>query len=240
MKAKLVRESLDEHYDENEFNHYNENEFDDKEIRKMIDKVKSFSQFITEQKENEKTSFIEPELDYSEFFRIFNVLNSKLPSNIDKKLFDKDVYYAQIVGKKTNVALQKKFNKSNALQIKDDIDIKWYPFIDYIFKIFNNGKKTNVDVDFLKNVYYGETEDNKYGDNSFHNFIDIGFKKNDKTDDDKEYWKSFEYFDKHKNNIPLPVIINIGRKYYLSGGNRRLSWLLYRGLKTISVFLIKS
>ena len=29
MKAKLVRESLDEHYDENEFNHYNENEFDD-------------------------------------------------------------------------------------------------------------------------------------------------------------------------------------------------------------------
>lgn len=60
-----------------------------------------YIKFINEK--NNNVSFIEPELDYSEFFRLFNVKNEYLPKNIDKNLFDESKYYVDIVGEKNKL-----------------------------------------------------------------------------------------------------------------------------------------
>ena len=60
----------------------------------------SLYEFLNESKS--EVSFISPELDYSELFRLYNVLNKDLPDNIDKSLFDSDKYYAQIIPEKMN------------------------------------------------------------------------------------------------------------------------------------------
>jgi len=185
----------------------------------------------------EELSFINPELDYSEFFRLYNYFNNELPKNVDKYLFDKSKYYADMIPKKMNNELQKKYNADNGLKVKDDIDKKWHPFIDFINKEFKKGKQTKVNVDFLKDVYFGE--DYKTNKQSFHNFIKDPKFNEKQTGELKDYYKSFDWFESNKNEIPLPVITQLNDKYYLVGGNRRLSWLLSKGEKNIPVWLIK-
>ena len=183
-------------------------------------------------------SFIDPELDYQEFFRLYNHFNKELPENIDKDLFDSSVYYAEIIPKKMNDELHKKFNIENGLDVKDNIDEKWYPFIDFVYDNFKKGKKEEVDLDFLNNVYFGE--DIKKNKQSFHNFIkDPNYRETIKDKNLKEYYESFDWFDKNESKIPLPIIQKLKDKYYLVGGNRRLSWLISKGQKNIPVWLIK-
>ena len=122
---------------------------------------------------NEKANqfvFADPELDYSEFFRLFNYFNDKLPDSMDKSIFNKEKYYAELVSEKENDALQEKFNIKNALQLKNKIHYKLLPLVGYSYEIFKKGKKTEEDISFLNNVYFWE--DYKKNDQSFHNFIE--------------------------------------------------------------------
>jgi len=187
--------------------------------------------------EKNLTNFSDPELDYSELFRLFNFFNDVLPEDIDKDLFDKNKYYAAIIPKEMNELLQKKFNTNNGLSIKKKLDKKWHPFIDFLYEKFKNGKKKIISKEALSNVYFGE--DYKTNDQSFHNFIkNPKYLETIKDPELKKYYKSFDWFDKHSNDIPIPVILNLNNKYYLVGGNRRLCWLLSKGLKKIPVWII--
>jgi len=180
-----------------------------------------------------------PELDYSEFFRLFNYLNNVLPNFINKKLFNKNKYYAELINDRTNKLLNYKFNKKNALKILHAIDKKWYPFIKFIYKLFIRGKIITVDLDFLNNVYF---EYNKIQTaQSFHNFIkDKQYNKHIKDDELKKYFNiSFKWFENNSDNIHIPVIIKIENNYYLVGGNRRLSWLIHKGYEEIPIYLIQ-
>ena len=186
----------------------------------------------------EELSFTDPELDYQEFFRLYNHFNEELPKNIDKELFDSSVYYAEIITKKMNSELRNKFNIENGLDVKDNIDEKWYPFIDFVYSNFKKGKKEDVGLDFLNNIYFGE--DIRKNRQSFHNFIKTPNYREILTDKGlKEYYESFDWFDKNQSKISLPVIQKLKGKYYLVGGNRRLSWLISKGQKNIPVWLIK-
>ena len=193
----------------------------------------SLYEFLNESKS--EVSFISPELDYSELFRLYNVLNKDLPDNIDKSLFDSDKYYAQIIPEKMNDMMQKKFSAKNGSSIKSKIDDKWHPFVDFLFSKFKGGSKKTVDLNFLSNVYFGENY--KSNDQSFHNFIkDPDYRE--KAGDLKKYFKSFDWFDNNTKNIPIPVIAKIGSKHFLVGGNRRLSWMISKGMKEIPVWVI--
>ena len=195
---------------------------------------KSNDEFLSEL---ENLKFVSPELDYSELFRIFNVFSKSLPKDIDKKLFDKNKYYVEMIPKKMNdILANTKFNIKNGLGIKKKIDKKWHPFIDFIYEKFKNGKNKTVDPNFLSNVYFGETY--KKNKQSFHNFIKDPDYKENKKGDLNDYFKSFDWFDKNPNKIPTTVIIKINDNYYLVGGNRRLSWILSRGVKKIPIWLI--
>jgi hypothetical protein len=140
-------------------------------------------------------------------------------------------------------ALQRKFNIKNAEEIKPEIDEKWHPLIDYIYEIFKKGEKKQVDLNFLNNVNFGE--DYKENKQSFHNFIknpkylDVVKQKDPKLY--KEYYKdSFNWFDKNPDKIPIPVILQIKDKYFLVGGNRRVCWMLSKGIKSFPIWLIKT
>jgi hypothetical protein len=193
----------------------------------------SLNEWLNEQKQ---LSFSSPELDYSELFRLFNVFNDSLPDNIEKKLFNKNKYYAEVISKETNEILQGKFNIKNGLSIKKKLNKKWWAFIDFLYTKFKSGQKREVDINFLDNVYFGE--DYKSNEQSFHNFIkDPDYR--DKVEGElKDYYNSFDWFDKNTNNIPLPVILKINNNYYLVGGNRRLSWMISKGMKKILIWLI--
>jgi hypothetical protein len=193
----------------------------------------SLNEWLNEQKQ---LSFSSPELDYSELFRLFNVFNDSLPDNIEKKLFNKNKYYAEVISKETNEILQGKFNIKNGLSIKKKLNKKWWAFIDFLYTKFKSGQKKEVDINFLDNVYFGE--DYKSNEQSFHNFIkDPDYR--DKVEGElKDYYNSFDWFDKNTNNIPLPVILKINNNYYLVGGNRRLSWMISKGMKKILIWLI--
>ena len=202
-------------------------------MKKM--KFISLNKWLNEQKNN--ISFNNPEIDYSELFRLFNFFNEILPDNIAKDLFDKNKYYAEIIPEKMNDLLQKKYNIKNGLFIKKKIDEKWWPFIDFLYEKFKNGHEKIVDIDFLKDVYFGE--DYKSNKQSFHNFIkNPNYIDTIKKEELKDYFKSFDWFDKNTNNIPLPVILHINNIYYLVGGNRRLSWMISKGMKKIPIWLI--
>lgn len=181
--------------------------------------------------------FISPELDYSELFRLFNYFNDKLPENIDKSLFNKKKYYAQVIPEEmNNIIADRKFNVNNGLSIKKKIDKKWHPFIDFLYEKFKNGEKKIIDKNFLKNVYFGENY--KSNDQSFHNFIKNPNYREKLQGDLKDYFKSFDWFDKNPDKIPIPVILDLEGKYYLVGGNRRLCWLLSKKLEKIPVWII--
>jgi hypothetical protein len=202
-------------------------------VRKLV--CESLYEYRLLNESKESISFVDPELDYSELFRLYNVLNKELPADIDKSLFDSDKYYAQVIPKGMNNILQKKYSSGNGDSVKSEVDAKWHPFIDFLLKKFRGGTKKTVGLDFLKDVYFGE--DYKSNEQSFHNFIiDPDYRKKAKSLDN--YFDSFNWFDKHKENIPLPVIAKIGSRYFLVGGNRRLSWLISKGVKEIPVWLI--
>lgn len=178
-----------------------------------------------------------PELDYSEFFRLYNVFNNLLPKDINKSLFDKNKYYAELISKNDNKVLVEEKFKDN-IKVKEKVDKKWHPLIDFIYNKFKSGKKTEINKNFLKNVYFGEHQ--KSNDQSFHNFIkNPDYVETVKDTELKDYYKSFKWFDKNPNKIPTPVIIKLKNKYFLVGGNRRISWLLSKGLNKISVWLIQ-
>jgi hypothetical protein len=202
-------------------------------------KFESYKNWLNEE---ESMKFINSELDYSELFRLFNHFNDVLPKNMDKSIFDKNKYYAELISKDENKALQEKFNIANAMNIKDKIDKKWHPLVDYIYKIYKNGVKKEVDLNFLNNVYFGE--DQKSNEQSFHNFIKNPkyFETLDKNSDlYKDYYKdSFEWFDKNPDKIPVPVILQLKDRYFLVGGNRRICWLISKGIKKMPIWLIKA
>ena len=202
----------------------------------------SYNNWVNEQKKYD-INFIDPELDYSELFRLLNIFNDILPDNIDKTLFDKNKYYAELISSEENESLQQKFNIDNGLEIKNKIDKKWHPFIDYIFNIFKQGKKLKINLNSLNNVYFGE--DYKENQQSFHNFIRnpnyLKYVKDNDVELYNNYYKdSFDWFNKNTDKIAIPVIIKIKNKYFLVGGNRRLCWLLSKGIKSIPIWLINS
>ena len=182
-----------------------------------------------------KIKFIKPELDYSELFRLFNYNNSELPDEIDKNLFDKTKYYGEVISTNMNNKLQQKFNIHNGNKIKKEITKKWHDFVDYLFELFKSGEEKTVNLDFIKNVYFGENY--KKNQQSFHNFINDE-EYNLKNDDLKDYYKSFEWFEKNQNKIAMPVILKLKSKYFLVGGNRRLSWLISKSYKKFKIWEI--
>jgi len=174
--------------------------------------------------------FIEPELDYSEFFRHIIHFKKHIPSNIIEPL-DNIKYLDQIDNWK--LLTKYKYNKSNGLNIKNKINKKWYNIIDFIYNKFINGKYIFLDIDFIINnvrIDYKNIKD----DYSFHNFI------NDKYNykNNLYFTLSFNWFNKY-NKIPIPVLSKINNKYYLSGGNRRLSWLILKEFQIIPFYVVE-
>ena len=182
--------------------------------------------------------FTKPEIDYSEFFRLFNHFNNFIFNDIKTIEFDDSKYYTDIIPEDINRILNKKYTISNGLDILDLLPEEYHPIIEFFYTLFINGQNKVVDLNFLNNVYFGE--DYKSNEQSFHNFIKNKHYLNTITDPDlKEYFlQSFKWFE-YSHKIPTPVIINLNNNYYLLGGNRRICWLITKGYNKIPIWLLE-